>query len=588
MVSVIEDRPETLLSRREISLHELIIFELLLEIDALDMHFDSKWNPLATRLAEKPAELFAEVPVTELSEVMNIWQEAFEWSYYDKVLSAIQNQKKGIKSSEQTSFQSIFCMDDRECSLRRYVEEFDPDCETLGTPGFFGAEFYYQPEGSGFYTKVCRAQVTPKYLIKEIGPTAKQTLSFRSALKLAASIFKPSVTPVATSSFKHMDRFSTLTIENKSLDDRENGLQIGFTIEEMASRVENVLKSIGLVKNFAPIVYVIGHGSSSVNNPHYAAYDCDACAGRPGSVNARAFSYMANHDLVRTILYSKGIIIPSETQFVGGLHDTARDEILFYDEVSLSSANQKGHIRNEVVFMKALDYNAKERSRRFVSINTGLSPEEVHKKVLLRSMSLFEPRPELSHATNALCVIGRRSLTKNLFLDRRAFMNSYDYSIDPKGDHLFNVLKTATPLCANINLEYYFSRVDNQKLGAGTMLPHHVMGLFGVANGIDGDLRPGLPGQMIEIHHLVRILFIIEHYPDVILNAIKRLYDTYEWFVNEWVHLVAVNPDTHELLVFKNGEFYPYKSYNQTVEDAIDLAALFESHPENLPVFAIH
>jgi uncharacterized protein len=54
-------------------------------------------------------------------------------------------------------------------------------------------------------------------------------------------------------------------------------------------------------------------------------------------------------------------------------------------------------------------------------------------------------------------------------------------------------------------LEYYFSRVDNQKLGAGTKLPHNVMGLIGVANGIEGDLRPGLPLQMIEVHDPVKI-----------------------------------------------------------------------------------
>jgi uncharacterized protein YbcC (UPF0753/DUF2309 family) len=69
-------------------------------------------------------------------------------------------------------------------------------------------------------------------------------------------------------------------------------------------------------------------------------------------------------------------------------------------------------------------------------------------------------------------------LTKNLFLERRAFMNSYDYSIDPEGNYLFNILKAAAPVCGGINLEYFFSRVDNQKLGAGTKLPHNVMGLL--------------------------------------------------------------------------------------------------------------
>src|SRR6478609_7237651 len=117
-----------------------------------------------------------------------------------------------------------------------------------------------------------------------------QTLGFWSALKLFINIFRPTMSPATASSFRHMDKFSKLTIQNKSLDDRENDLQIGFTIDEMATRVENLLKSIGLVKDFAPIVYVIGHGSSSVNNPHYAAYDCGACSGRAGSVNSRAIS----------------------------------------------------------------------------------------------------------------------------------------------------------------------------------------------------------------------------------------------------------------------------------------------------------
>ena len=609
MVAAIEAQPETLLDSRNIPLHDLIVFELLLEIDALDKHFGETWAPLATKLTEKPVDLFSEVPKTELDEVMIIWQEAYEWSYYDQVLGGIKNQKKEVGTQTEKSFQAMFCIDDRECSQRRYLEEFDSTCETFGTPGFFGVEFFYQPEDGKFYTKVCPAPITPKYLIKEVGSTSKrekdihfnkhahsfhsgwlisQTLGFWSAFKLAANIFRPTTSPAMSSSFKHMDRFSKLTIENKNPADIENNLQIGFTIEEMANRVEGVLKSIGLTKDFAPVVYVVGHGSSTINNPHYAAYDCGACSGRAGSVNSRVLSFMANHHSVRAILYSRGVTIPPTTQFIGGLHDTTRDEIVFYDEALLSAANLENHKINETVFTKALDHNAKERSRRFESIDTSLSPEKVHEKILIRSVSLFEPRPELNHATNALCIVGRRELSKNLFLDRRAFMNSYNYEIDPDGKYLFNILKAAAPVCGGINLEYYFSRVDNQKLGAGTKLPHNVMGLFGVANGIDGDLRPGLPSQMIEIHDPVRMLFIVEHFPDVILDTIKRLYATYEWFINEWVHLVAVNPETQELSVFKEGEFVPYLSYTQTVEKAIDLASLFESHQDNLPVYAIH
>lgn len=610
IVSVIEDQPQTLLDQRKISVKELIKFELLLEFDALVFHFGENWTPLATRLKQKPVNLFAEVPETELYEVLALWQDVYEWSYYDEVLKGLLDATgKNSREPEHKSFQAMFCIDDRECSIRRYLEKFDPLCETFGTPGFFGVEFFFQPQDGKFYSKLCPAPVTPKYLIKEQGSSPKQeteahfskqshslfrgwlitqTLGFWAALKLFMNIFRPTMSPATASSFKHMDKFASLTIENKDPNDRENDLQIGYTIDEMVTRVEGLLKSIGLIKDFAPIVYIVGHGSSSVNNPHYAAYDCGACSGRAGSVNARAVCYMANHPKVREALSARGISIPSTTQFVGGLHDTTRDEVVFFDEASLSPQNLERHQKNEQVFVKALDFNTKERSRRFVSINTHQQPEIIHEEIRTRSVSLFEPRPELNHATNTLCIVGRRKLTKDLFLDRRAFLNSYDYTIDPEGKLLYNVMRPLGPVCGGINLEYLFSRVDNQKLGAGTKLPHNVMGLFGVANGIDGDLRPGLPSQMIEVHDPVRLLIIVEHFPEVVLDTIQRAPEVYEWFINEWVNLVAVNPETMELFAFKDGKFTPYVPLKDRVEVTSDLTPILESHQDNIPVYLTH
>jgi hypothetical protein len=608
MVSAIEDQPQTLLDQRRITLHDLIVFELLLEIDALEFRFGKEWTPIKSRLTTRPVDLFAETPQTELNEVLEIWQNAFEWTYYDEVLAGVKMEKGDQKSIKNKSFQAMFCIDDRECSLRRYLEQYDADCETFGTPGFFGVEFFYQPEDGKFYTKVCPAPVTPKYLIKEVhafkkkdrdvhftkhshsfygGWLISQTLGFWSAVRLFLNIFRPSMSPATASSFRHMEKYSKLTIENKNVENRENGLQVGFAIDEMAQRVEGLLKSIGLVKDFAPIVYVVGHGSSSVNNPHYAAYDCGACSGRAGSVNSRVICYMANHPKVREILATRGIVIPAQTQFLGALHDTTRDEIAFFDEDSLTHDNLEIHNKNEVTFENALDSNAKERSRRFESIDTKLSPEKIHEKIRTRSVSLFEPRPELNHATNALCIVGRRELTKGLFLDRRAFMNSYDYTVDPDGKFLFNILKAAAPVCGGINLEYYFSRVDNQKLGAGTKLPHNVMGLFGVANGIDGDLRPGLPSQMIEVHDPVRLLIIVEHLPEVVLDTIQRNEETYEWFINEWVNLVVVHPETKEFYSFKEGGFVNYQPLKQQVDKVSDMIPLLESNQDNVPVYLI-
>ena len=606
MVSFIEDNPKALLDTKKITLHDFIVFELLLEINALDSEYGNNWKPLKDILKEKPTALFAPVEITELNEVIMLWQDAYEWTYYDQVLAGVQLGYDNKAPKTPKSFQALFCIDDRECSIRRYVELNDVKCETFGTPGFFGVEFFYQPKNGKFHTKLCPAPVTPKYLIKEINTKGKkekdahyskkshslfqgwiisQTLGFSSAFKLAVNIFKPTMSPANTSSFKHMDKFSQLTIENKNINQREGDLQIGFTIDEMVIRVQNLLNSIGLIENFAPLVYLVGHGASSINNTHYAGYDCGACSGRPGSVNARVMSFMANHKKVRQILAQKGLIIPETTQFMGALHDTTRDEMEFYDEVLLDETQKMLHLKNKKTFNKSLDENAKERSRRFILTNTKDSPKKVHEAVKLRSVSLFEPRPELNHATNSLCIVGQRDLTKHLFLDRRSFLNSYDYKIDLDGTFLINILKPIGPVCGGINLEYYFSRVDNQKLGAGTKLPHNVMGLIGVANGIDGDLRPGLPSQMIEVHDPIRMLVIVEHFPEIVLNAISNSPETYEWYNNEWMHLVSVNPISRKLQVFKEGQFVPYKPLMSKLENIPNLNYLIESTEENFPVY---
>jgi uncharacterized protein YbcC (UPF0753/DUF2309 family) len=405
------------------------------------------------------------------------------------------------------------------------------------------------------------------------------------------------MSPAISNAFAHMNMQGELTIENTDVNAVENGLQIGFTIEEMVTRVASLLNGIALTKNFASIVYVVAHGSSSANNPHHGAHDCGACSGRPGSVNARVLSKMANHKEVRTILKTQGINIPDDTQFIGALHDTAADEIEYYDLSILNEKNKILHLKYAKVFENALDLNAKERSRRFASINTKQNIKKIRLAIKQRSVSLFEPRPELGHGTNTLCIVGKRNLTKGLFLDRRAFLNSYDYKTDPEGKFLTGIMRPIGPVCGGINLEYYFSRVDNYKLGAGTKLPHNVNGLIGVANSIDGDLRSGLPWQMIEVHDPVRLLIIIEHFPDVVLKTVKSDSAMYEWFINEWVHLSVINPETNELYYFKEGVFVPYKTIAKEVHSFKDVHTLIEeakemetnhivhATQENLPVY---
>ena len=611
MVSTVEDMPETLLYKKQISLQEMIIFELILEIDNIDSELGTtEWLPLSKKHKILPVNLFDSIPDTELKEVFILWQDAFEWSYYNEILTGISHLKSNdTEESSEKSFQAVFCIDERECSIRRYVEMADTNCETLGCPGFFGVEFYFLPENGKFYEKLCPAPVTPKFLIKETETSeehkkeflyTKRTHSFFggffhsvifgywAGIKLFLNLFRPKMSPAISNAFSHMGKDSVLSIENKNIADIENGLQVGFSLKEMADRVEGLLKGIGLVKDFASIIYLLSHGSSSANNPHHGAHDCGACSGRPGATNARVFAFMANHAGVRELLMQRGFHIPVSTQFIGGMHDTASDLMDFFDLDILSESNAKYHEQNWHSFEKALDMNAKERSRRFASIDTSADIRKIRRAIEARSVSLFEPRPELGHGTNALCIVGRRKLTKGLFLDRRAFMNSYDYSIDPDGKLLLGVIKPLPIVCGGINLEYYFSRVDNQKFGAGTKLPHNVMGLIGVANSSDGDLRPGLPLQMIEVHDPIRLLMIVEHDHQVILKTIQSVPDLHEWFKNEWVHLVSVHPETGEYHYLQDEVFLPYQTLGDKVPSFDDIHEFIEAAKEMETNHIIH
>ena len=602
MVLQVEKNPKSLIQSRPISIEQLMFLECLLEIDALDQHFNQRWKTLHDyQLASYTFDKH-QLTTNEIFGIKAIWQEAYEWTFYDQVLAGLQY--KAPFRDGQYQAQGIFCIDDRECSLRRHIETLHPSFATFGTPGHFNIEAYFQPEGASQRTKICPAPLKPTHLILEksigtkrnaelhfsaqtyglvFGWILTHTYGFWSALKLALAIFKPSMNKMAVASTQHMHKDSHLSV----LSDGQissDGLQIGFTIDEMTKIVSSLLKSIGLTSDFAPLVYMIAHGSSSSNNTHYAGYDCGACSGRPGSVNARAFAYMANHPTVRQQLRILGIDIAEHTQFVPVLHDTCRDEFSFYDldQVPVSLIDQVASDRS--FFQKALEANAVERSRRFITIGAQKSNAALHQQVKLRSVSLFEPRPELNHANNALCIVGRRSFSRDLFLDRRAFLNSYDFSQDPDGFSLEGILNAVAPVCGGINLEYYFSRVDNQQLGAGTKLPHNVMGLLGVANGIDGDLRTGLPCQMIEVHDPYRLLVVVEQVPQVVSAAIQRNPSTFEWFNNEWIRLVAYDPSEKAFFVWQNGGFSPYEVQQSGLPKVNDILSSLAGSSANFPV----
>ncbi len=53
---------------------------------------------------------------------------------------------------------------------------------------------------------------------------------------------------------------------------------LGYSHEEMANIVVRLLQDIGLLSGHSKLIAIIGHGSSSLNNPHESAYNCGLVA----------------------------------------------------------------------------------------------------------------------------------------------------------------------------------------------------------------------------------------------------------------------------------------------------------------------
>ncbi|BBL57959.1 YbcC family protein [Methylomonas koyamae] len=580
MVRLIELNPQTLLARRDISLKQLIAFELACELAFLRKKRGVNFSNIAgLKQLDTVPRFNGGAMRTQVPLRLKVWHEAMEWSLHSELLQAIKHQpapgpSQTAKSPVQA--QALFCIDDRECSLRRHLEETNPGIQTFGAVGFFGIDFLYQGLDDVYPVAQCPTAITPKHLIVEAAenqPETKpktgklsslhftahsmlrgwlftQTLGLGYAARLAWNVFRPGAGLLNIEQLSEVKAHSHLHLLRETDEPTPEGYLLGFSFPEMADRVGGLLRNIGLTKDFAPLVVIVAHGSSSVNNPHFAAYDCGACAGKPGAPNARAFAWMANQQPVRDILRERGIDIPADTYFVPALHNTSRDEITYFDPNTYLHRDHKVLHAFKHDMHHALLRNARERCRWFELGPQSHSNKEAHQHVVARASSIFEPRPEYNHSNNLYCLVGRRELSRHLFMDRRSFLHSYAPDSDTNGEILTKILSAIIPVCGGINLEYLFSRIDNSVYGAGTKLPHNVIGLLGVANGVEGDLRTGLPSQMIEVHEPARLLMIIEQATGTVDKALAAIGGLREWLDGEWIRLASYDPASRDMKLY--------------------------------------
>ncbi|MCC7086051.1 MAG: DUF2309 domain-containing protein [Pirellulales bacterium] len=557
------------------------------------------WPPsvLHRLSAESWVSLVEEIEAFPEIERQRVLHFAYERRYRIQTLDGIQiASRENAKQRLRPEFQVVCCIDEREESFRRHLEEIAPQVQTFGAVGFFNLAMYYRGAADANFTPLCPISTQPYIWVQEevaysMTDVHRRRASARRALGAAshrvhigsrsfaggliAAIFGmlASIPLVARIMFPRLTarvrrifaRFiqpppvTQLQLERIDASPGHENRGIGLSLQEMVVAGEQFLRDIGMTGEFTRIVVVLGHGSSSLNNPHNSAYNCGACGGAAGGPNARAIARILNDPRVRFILAERGLKVPDETVFIGGIHNTCTDSVAFLDIDDFPPARLREFEAIRALIEQACNRNAHERCRRFQSAPLDLSFEEARAHVEERSEDLSQTRPECGHATNAVCYVGRRERVRGLYMDRRTFLVSYNPTKDSAdSDILLRLLQAAVPVCAGINLEYYFSYVDPAGWGCGSKLPHNVTSLLGVMDGAASDLRTGLPWQMVEIHEPVRLLFVVETTPEAMMSILDRSEEIGRLFRNEWIQLAIHSPGASDIHVFVDGRLEPY------------------------------
>jgi len=547
-----------------------------------------------------------------------ILHQAFERTIRHRFYDAVMRQEPSMPGAPP-AFQAVFCLDEREESFRRHLEEVEPVCETFGTAGFFNVAMYHQGVTDAHPRPLCPVAIRPTHYVAEIETDddrlARQSrrmqqraagflgynvhvgsrLPVRGALLMTAfgwlalvPLVLRVVLPWLSSRWRRVRETAIAAPRTRLQLDRQDvappiGVHAGYTVPEMAAIVRRVVEDVGLRDRLSPLVLVFGHGSISLNNPHESAHDCGACGGGRGGPNARAFAQMANDARVRHRLTAEGLVIPDATWFVGGQRNTCSNDVTLFDEDLVPPSGQPLLSRAKAAIETTRRREAHERCRRFDSAPDWFPPLAALAHVEGRAADLAQPRPEYGHATNAFCIIGRRGRTRGLFLDRRAFLVSYDPTHDDDGAILSRIIDAVVPVVAGINLEYYFSYVDPTGYGCGTKLPHNVTSLLGVMDGAQSDLRTGLPWQMVEIHEPTRLAIVIEGTPHRVEQAVRNNPSIERLVRNRWVWLACLDTDSDRLWEFRASGFVPHTAEHVLPTVAGDSAAWYDGKHGFIP-----
>ncbi len=529
-----------------------------------------------------------------------VLHDAFEIAYQRRLLGRLAaNMKRPSPPKQRKAVQAAFCIDVRSEIYRRALETVTGEVETIGFAGFFGFPIEYIPIGNKRGGAQCPVLLTPSVVVcehveKASEDEATEVLALRLLRRRAAKAWK-SFKLLAVSSFTFVETMGlafaakiagdslgfTRTVPDPNLDGLDAGVRkrigpeieprivegrpTGFGKEARVAMAKAVLGAMSMTENFARLVMLTGHGSSTVNNPHASGLDCGACGGHTGEANARVAAAILNDPTVRNGLAAHGIVIPEDTFFLGCLHDTTTDGIAIYNEADVPSSHA-ADLKRLKGWLKAASALARAERSPLLGIS---KTRGIDGAVIARSRDWSQVRPEWGLAGNAAFIAAPRERTMGLDLGGRSFLHSYDYAKDA-GFGVLELIMTAPMVVASwINLQYFGSTVNNRVFGSGNKALHNVVGALGVLEGNAGDLRPGLPLQSVHdgtrfVHEPIRLNVFIEA-PETAMDAVIAKHEGVRHLIdNGWLHLFAIGDEGRTIKRYRGiGHWMPIEDSQQ-------------------------
>ena len=517
-------------------------------------------------------------------------QHALEVSYQQTLIAGLR--RAGPPALAETpAVQAVFCIDVRSEVFRRALEASHPAIQTCGFAGFFGLPISYSPLGSALARPQLPGLLQAAQQVTDDAGAGEQCAALgqlfagqrRSALDWSERWAGFRTAPASAFSFVEslglLYAGQLLAASWPSAGTPARWEDAGLPPEAAAilrprlphevdpagaaALAKGVLGAMGLVRDFAPLVLLTGHGSQSANNPHAAGLDCGACGGQTGEVNARVLADLLNDQVVREHLRALDIDVPDTTHFLPALHNTTTDQVTLYDTSDVPEA-----LRPRVEQLRGWLQTAGERARTERAAGLGLGrlthqPAALRQAVLERANDWAQVRPEWGLADNAAFIVAPRRRSQHLNLAGRSFLHDYDWRLDP-GLSVLTLIMTAPMVVTHwINMQYHASAVDNSRYGSGNKVLHNVVGgHIGVFEGNGGDLRIGLPTQSLHdgrtLRHTPLRLSVFIEAPRAPIDAVMNGHETVRHLVsNRWLHLFRIEPGGTCVEQYQNGTWTP-------------------------------